>query len=188
MPELIDYSGEMNPELKMEDFSKAALVRLWQAASKLYIGMDALWVNLVREKLGEKTAMEWDTEIWLRRGAAEAEVSRTREALNIWGDDVAAFLKYAQVDPGIAGVMEVECELKSKNLGILTVKRCRPLEWCERHGETEWQKNACEVLDAEGFPQSAHLFNPRIEVRPLKLPPRQSPDEIACQWEFRIEE
>ena len=31
---------------------------MWQAASKLYIGMDALWVNLVREKLGEKTAME----------------------------------------------------------------------------------------------------------------------------------
>ena len=47
----------------MQDFSKEALVRLWQTTSKLYIGMDALWVNLVSEKLGEKTAMEWDTEI-----------------------------------------------------------------------------------------------------------------------------
>ncbi|OGO03927.1 MAG: hypothetical protein A2Y91_08430 [Chloroflexi bacterium RBG_13_54_8] len=23
---------------------------------------------------------------------------------------------------------------------------------------------------------------------PLKLPPRESPNEIACQWEFRMEE
>ena len=188
MGELQDYGGELKTNLVMQDFSKEALIRLWQAASKLYIGMDALWVALVREKLGEQTAMEWDTEIWLRRGAAESEVRRTREALGIWGDDVASFLKYAQVDPGIAGVMEVEVDLKAKNHGILTVKRCRPLEWCERSGETEWQKNACEVLDVQGFPQSAQLFNPNMKVAPLKLPPRKNPDEIACQWEFKIEE
>jgi len=30
-------------------------------------------------------------------------------------------------------------------------------------------------------------FNPRVKVGALKLPPRGSPDEIACQWEFAME-
>jgi hypothetical protein len=34
----------------------------------------------------------------------------------------------------------------------------------------------------------AQLFNPNIKVRPLKLPPRKSKDEIACKWEFSLEE
>jgi hypothetical protein len=33
----------------------------------------------------------------------------------------------------------------------------------------------------------AEIINPAIQIRPLKTPPRQSPDEIACQWEFSIE-
>lgn len=28
--------------------------------------------------------------------------------------------------------------------------------------------------------------NPRFEAVPVKLPPRKSQDEIACQWIFRL--
>jgi hypothetical protein len=37
MEELKDYSGEFRRDIKLQDFSKDALVRLWTAASKLYI-------------------------------------------------------------------------------------------------------------------------------------------------------
>jgi hypothetical protein len=33
-----------------------------------------------------------------------------------------------------------------------------------------------------------YFINPKVKVTPLKLPPRKSPDEIACQWEYKIEE
>ena len=42
MKELQDYSGSFRPDLKLQDFSKDALVRMWQAAAKLYIGIDGL--------------------------------------------------------------------------------------------------------------------------------------------------
>lgn len=35
--------------------------------------------------------------------------------------------------------------------------------------------------------RAGSLFNPRVKVGALKLPPRGSPDEIACQWEFAME-
>ena len=33
-----------------------------------------------------------------------------------------------------------------------------------------------------------YLINPKIKVTPLKLAPRQSPDEPSCVWEFKMEE
>ena len=185
MEDLEDYSGEFRRNLRLDDFSKAALVRLWQAAGKLYVGLDGIWYSLIRERFGEDMARELDAEVWRRETALE--VGRVREALNIWGDDVASVLKFIQTDPGGGAIFpEFECELKDKNYGILTIRRCLGLEYYERHGEREMQKHACEVLDVEGFQAAAGLFSPRIKVRALKLPPRKSADEIACQWEFRL--
>ncbi len=185
MADLSDYSGKLVPVVNMKDFSKDALVRSWHAAAKLYVGLDGLWYTLLRERFGEDVARELDTELWKR--AANLEVRRIREAMNIWEDDVESVLKFLQVDPGGGGVLDIECEMKDKNHGIFTVTRCRGLEYFERHGEIELQKNACEVLDAEGFEQAAQFFNPKIKVTALKLPPRKSKDEIACQWEFALE-
>jgi hypothetical protein len=188
MEELKDYGQEFRADLKMQYFSKDALVRLWQAASQTYIGLDGLWYSFMREKFGEQIALELDTELWLKRGGTELEVRRIREAMNIWGDDVASVLKWLQVAPGAGGIWpEFECELKDKNHGILTVKRCRPLEYFERHGETLLQKNACEVLDAKGFQRIVEHFNPNMKMTPLKLPPRKSKDGIACRWEIRLQ-
>jgi len=186
MEELQDYSGEFNPDLRLADFSKEALLRLWEAGGKLYLGIDGLWYNFIREKFGEKTASEWDWEIWRR--AVPLEVRRGREAMNIWGEDVASLFKYFQVDPGAGGIWpDFRCELKNNNHGILTVNHCRGLGYFERHGDMAALTNACE-MDRWAFEDTAYCFNPKMKTTCLKLPPRKSKDEIACQWEFKIEE
>jgi hypothetical protein len=45
----------------------------------------------------------------------------------------------------------------------------------------------CEIIDGKGFEDYAHVFNPKIEVTSLLLPPRKSGDKIACQWELKLE-
>ena len=186
MAELEDYSGEFKPDVKMRDFSKDTLVKAWVTAAKLYIGIDGIWTSVIREKYGEQLALELDAEVWRRN--TPLEVRRVREAMNIHGEDVAALLKAYQCDPGVTGVAEIECQLKNQNHGILTFKRGLSLEYLERHGDTALQKFACEVLDMKEIESYAHLFNPGIKVTCLKLPPRKSPDEIACQWEFKLED
>jgi hypothetical protein len=44
----------------------------------------------------------------------------------------------------------------------------------------------CEVVERIGFQIGATMFNPRMKVTPLKLPPRQNKKDIACQWVFEV--
>ena len=185
MEELRDYSGEFRPGLEMTDFSKAALVRLWRAAAKGQVGIDGTWYTLVSERWGDATAKELSREVWKR--VLEPDNRRARQAMNISGDDIASMFKVAQIAAQGGGLLGIECQLKDRNHGIFTVKRCRWLEWFERTGDTEFMKWSCELLEPEVFRNMAHLTNPKIEVTPLKLPPRKSQDEIACQWEFKLE-
>jgi hypothetical protein len=188
MEELRDYDGEFRSDLKLEYFSKDILVRLWRAASYLYMGFDGLWYDLVKDKLGEETANEWHAEVWLKRGGCEIDVARVRQALRIDGDDVATLFKVLQVDPGTAGVIDIRCELRDNNHGVLTATRCRPLEAFERAGDAAKQRHSCEEIEVPGLLRTAQCINPKITCRPLKLPPRKSKDEIACQWEFEMKQ
>lgn len=185
MEELQDYNGELRPVLKIQDLSKDALGKLWTTGGKMYIGMSGVWFNLLKERLGDEKATELSNEFWGR--IVPLEVRWSREALNLYGDDVATVLKICQVDPGFGGICDLHCELKNNNEGILTVRQCRALDYWERHGDTKEIENACGVEEEISLIAFARTVNPNIKVRPLKLPPRKSRDEIACQWEFKLE-
>ena len=185
MEELQDYGGEFRPNLRMEEFSKDALVRLWRAAGMYALKISQFWTLLVMEKYGEEAALELSRQIWVERGASEAEVGLFTEAMNIQGKDIASFFKHLQIDPGVGAVMDIECDLKDENHGILTIKRCGALEICEQLGSERLQKHICEELDVPGYDIAFKQFCPQGKTTALKLPPRKSPDEIACQWEFR---
>jgi hypothetical protein len=58
----------------------------------------------------------------------------------------------------------------------------------ERIKDEAFQKNLCEVVEARGFQLGGTWFNPRMKVTPVKLPPRRSKTDIACRWEFVLEE
>ena len=189
MDEIKDYSGEFRPNLKFEDFSKETLVKMWYAASKLYYEMNGSWYDLVREKLGEQMAADWNREVWFEKGMYKRDPDRVMQAINIVGqNDVTALLKMFQCDAGTAGVIDIECQMEGKNRGIVTATRCRPLEQFERLGDTCKTERECLGTCVEGMNLTAQYINPKMTMRPLKLPPRESKDEICCQFEVKLEE
>ena len=115
------------------------------------------------------------------------EWHRCCQAMNIEGNDVATLFKVCQIDPGGEAISDMDFDLRNRNHGILTFTRCGPLEWCERHKDPRRQKQACD-MDIEWFNTWAHFLNPKMEVTPVKLPPRESKDEVACIWEFKVPE
>ena len=138
MAELEDYGVPFNPDLKLEDFSKAALIKLYAAACKDYLGIDGIWLALIRQKYGDKVAFEHDVEVW--ESGTKGEVRRTREALNIWGDDVEAVMKYIQTSASLGGLFYIDCELMDKNHGRYTINRCNALDYFERTGDEQLMK------------------------------------------------
>jgi len=188
MAELQDYSGEFRPNLKLEEFSKDALLRLWQAGGKLYLGIDGIWYRLITERFSEQMALELDQEVWMRN--VQPELYMLMEAMHIHGNDVATLFKVFQVDPNGSILHDMHFELKNKNEGILTVTRCSALDWAERHGDAARAKSVCD-MDVPWYSEAARLVNPRMKAIPLDMPsefPRKVRGEYACKWEFKVEE
>jgi len=184
MKDLADYGGEFDPQLKLQDFSKDALIRLLVTASKLYTGVDPLWVAAMRKKFGDRVAFDYDKEIW--QAGTLNEVRRVTKAMNIKGNDVAALFKYFQFSPGFGVLFDIDWDLKDNSYGIMTVTRCSGVLWWERTKDHALQKFTCEEIEVPMFQRIAEYFNPNMKATALKLPPRKGEDDIACRWEFKI--
>ena len=48
MSGLRDYSGQLNPNIKVEDFSKDVLVKMVKMYGKLYLAVDGSWYLSVK--------------------------------------------------------------------------------------------------------------------------------------------
>ena len=56
-------------------------------------------------------------------------------------------------------------------------------------GEEEDTDGLCGPGGIEdlAFDLYCELVNPNIKCRALKRPPRKSPGEVCCEWEFKLE-
>ncbi|MFC1944083.1 hypothetical protein ACFLX5_01065 [Chloroflexota bacterium] len=195
MQELKDYSGDLRSDLhanvSLDIFSKEAVIKHALETDKLLLCFGGCWNTLNRRMFGEEEATEMDREVWLERSAAQV-VARLRKLFAIQGSDIASFLKFLQIEPLFAA-SRVEYHLEGDSLAMVTVPQCRALDYFERHGEAQLQKNACN-LHASALARVALDFHPEMKVRPLKLPPREltygkegtKRPPIACRREIRI--
>ena len=62
MRELTDYSGDFIPDVRFQDFSKDALVRLLVAAAHDYIGVDGIWINTIRKR-SDEIPCRWEVKL-----------------------------------------------------------------------------------------------------------------------------
>ncbi len=183
MKKLNDYSGELLPDLKFSDFSPDTLADLLTLYSKLYLALDGFWYLTVKEKLGNEAALACDLEVLKK--VANYEMVKVTELLNIGGSDVVAVMKAMQTTPWFRNT-EHEIEIENQNAAVLTITHCATLEALEKEGKGR-ENEICRIVEPIVFKHYASFFNPNIEVRCPKSPPRKSKDEICCQWEFTLD-
>jgi hypothetical protein len=179
---LVDYSGEFLPDLKLSDFSADTLVQLLKLYSKLYMAMDGFWYLSVKGRAGDKEALACDIKVW--EDMVKYETLMIKRQLKIRGSDIASLMKVTQLCPWFQ-LTTSNIEIKDSRRAILTVASCPTLESLEAKSEgTEYE--TCNVVCRKINESIAAHFSPDIEVRCLKLPPRESRDDICCRWEFRL--
>jgi hypothetical protein len=186
MPEMDDYSGPFKPDLSFEDFSKEFLLKLIHSYEYAWLHMAGAWHNAVKKRFGVDAANDCNLEAWLEIG--ERVVPRYGKIAKIPEiNTVLDALKVQQLplDNIIGGLFQPEYDIKSPNHVIMTFTRCKALEVFERDDPKQIEF-VCHVLDPQVF--QSYCINPKIKVTPLKLPPRKSQDEIACQWEVKLED
>jgi hypothetical protein len=185
MKELDDLSGPFNPNLKFEDFSKSFLLKLIKAWQRAWLIMDIAWHDAVKERCGAEVADACALRAWLSIGSRVNP--RYAKIANIELNTVLDSLKACQcpLDSIAGGIFTTEYEIINPNHVIATIRKCISLDYFEREAPDRIYPVCHEV---EPLIFAKYLINPNIKVIPLKLPPRKSPDEIACQWEYRLEE
>ena len=181
---LQDYSGEFNVNIKYEHFSKELLLEALRAYAQYAYRVDAFWYLTVKGRVGGEEAV--DCNIQSMEKAARYEVEIVRRLFNIQENDVTGLIKFQQIRPW-SWIFTNRYEFKSSNHAVFTVIHCPILEGMEKEGEGR-EQFTCHEDHVKAIRLQASCFNPKIKVTPLKLPPRESKNEIACQWEFKMED
>jgi hypothetical protein len=191
MAELMDNSGPYNPNRKFEDFSKEFLIKLLKAYMRAYTLVDGFWNTEVRNtvKLAEEDIINCEIGVW--RSLANSVQLNIARLTNIQlpVKDVVEVLKIWQIQPESninPDIYLAETDIKDNNHVIITMLRCRSLEWFEEH-TPERIEPICQRIEVAAMEAYCHAAHPDMTVRALKLPPRESRDEIACQWEIKLE-
>ncbi|MFC1944971.1 DUF6125 family protein [Chloroflexota bacterium] len=186
MAELSDYSGKFDPGIRDGDFSKVLLVDLLNAYAEYVRRIDNLWYLAVKQGLGEDEAFADDMKIWEKMTLHELDV--TCSLFKIRGNDVSSMMKALQMSSWLKiSKLGYHMQLKSPSHSVLTITNCPTLATLEREGSGREEK-ICLQIETKRFNIIAGFFNPMIEVKALKLPPRQGPDETACLWEFILKD
>jgi len=188
--DLSDYSGEYIPELEFENLSKDTLVKLLGEFARLLVCIAGIYDTVVTREVGPEKALELVEEVWQRQ--YDVQIPRVAKILNIKGDDVLTMFKVMQFTPdgyATGGQWKAKLNIIDKNDVIFTLTHCRTLEYFERHGQDFQIRGICGPDGQEwvALKKYAQFANPDIKVIALKNPPRSSPNEIACQWEFKLE-
>lgn len=181
--EMDDYSGQYDPNLTFNDFSKDFILKLMQVWQYAWLHMTEAWYDAVKEKVDRETADVCETAAWCRIG--ERVNPRFAKVANIELKTVLDSFKCLQLplDNTTGGLFPAEVEIINPNHIIWTIPRCRSLEFFEAKAPDRI-KYVC--YENEKRVIERYLINRKIKVTPLKLPPRKGPNEIACKWEAKM--
>ncbi|MCP4595985.1 hypothetical protein [Neptuniibacter sp.] len=195
MTDLVDYSGpilegELTPQESMMRFSKETLADVLHDLCKLYVRLSGDYENCIARRWGWDEVHPITLEAWQAHDPlAYRWLFRKRFRLHESESDVEAFLKWQQIHPAVGGLYPTKVEMKGHNYGVFTIIKCRSLEYWERIGDNNKIKVICSECgtDWASWQYAAEMINPNMKVTALKVPPRRTEEDIACQWEVSLE-
>lgn len=184
IPELDDYAGPFYPNLTHKNFSKDFLLKLMHGYQYAWIIMSGGYYDAVKARYGSEAANECELASWMRVG--ERVNPRYAKIANIKLETVLDSLKVTQLPlDNTVGLYPADYDVRSPNHVVMTVMKCRTLDYFEK-AEPDRIVPMCHHLEKPVIEK--YLVNPKVVVTPLLLPPRKSPEDIACRWEFKLEE
>jgi hypothetical protein len=186
MAELNDYSGPYNHNLKFADFSKEFLIELLHSWQWAYMRLSSIYYAEMAKRLSAKEVDECNLAVWIKVG--EKIVPRLAKVGNIEFNTIMDGIKACQLVPDghtDAENFDGDIEVKSENHVITTTRKCVILEMLEKYAP-ERINHFCHELEARVM--QSYFNNPKITVTPLKLPPRDNPNDICCSFEIKLED
>jgi hypothetical protein len=161
------------PKEKLADFIFLHLRDMWAVDGLYYLGIE--------EEYGTEAATEIDRRVWEVMGKIEAR--RLKDLLEIKGNDIPSMMKALQYS-GWALDLEDKEIIVENDRGIIRNVKCRVQNTRLKKGLEEF---GCKPVRWGFLKSFAKEFNPNIVVDCKVCPPDEHPDDLLCEWEFKIE-
>jgi hypothetical protein len=170
----------------MNDFdisalSKEELLELLNMLGRNLLSVDGLWFIYVEDKFGLEKAVEIDEKVWDSFGLTEG--LRLKKARNITGDGISSLV---EVLPHLSWFATCDYEISevTDERLVLSITNCSPQKARIRTGRGEF---SCRQVGINYFGAILSTIAPSLKVSCLLTPPEEHPDNLWCQWEFRLE-
>jgi hypothetical protein len=168
-------------EMKLGANSKEDLLKLLELSSGLIAALDGLWFLTVEGEYGHSQALRLDVKVWEKY--AHIVVKRMRRMLGLSKKGIEGLKEFIAFDPLLL-IFDYQVVACSDKRMLLRMNRCPVLEAMERTGR---EKSVCESTTGLYFKNLGKEIDPRLVVHPLKLPPRDSPQDVCCEWLFELQ-
>jgi len=163
----------------LESLSREELVQYLRFTSGLAMAVDGLWFMAAEKATDFEQALAMDVNVWA--WYAPLVVKRIRRNFEITGNGLNALKEIIRHDP-LWWTMDVQLPEDTSERLVFEVRECPALIAMEK---MERKTLTCEPVERAYLEALASAVDPGIAVEALKLPPRQSPDEVCCRWAFR---
>lgn len=177
------YSLESLVSSQFENCSRETLIALLAAWARLYMVLDGYWYLSVKQRFGDEQAVDIDLQVWDKQ--TRKEIEELVKLMDFPNRDVVSLMELTAIMPSATG-SQGYIEIRDRNDCTLSITHCPIVRTLEKEGEGR-EKTQCQVICRRVMATMALSFNPGIEVKPIKMPPRQNQDEIYCQWQFKLE-
>ncbi len=165
------------------EMTRDELYRALESFAKSWLAHDGCWFLAAEDRFDLATAIELDRESWRRFAAAEAARIRRDFGLPEGGGLEALERALALRMYSLVNLQHAEWSDDGRTLTFV-MDRCRVQEARRRKGLPDFP---CRPVGEVEFTTFAATVDPRIRTRCLRCPP-DSPEGMACAWEFSIGE
>jgi len=160
------------PKDKLVDFIFMHLRDMWTVDGLYYLGIE--------EKFGTDEATIIDANVWEVMGKIEAR--RIKQLFNISGTDIPTMIKALNYSGWALDLEDKEIVIEDDKAIFRNVK-CRVQNTRRKKGLVEF---GCKPVRFGFLKAFAKEFNPNIVVNCNVCPPDNHPDELWCEWEFKM--
>ena len=182
MEKLKVYNLESLVSSQFENCSRETLITLLSFYARLYMVLDGHWYLSVKERFGNEQAIDADLQVWEKQ--TRKEVLGLTKLMDFRNRDVLSLMELSAIMPSTVG-SKGYIEVRNRDDCTLNITHCPTARALEEEGEGR-EETLCEVICRRIMTTTALSFNPAIEVKPIKMPPRRNQDDMYCQWEFKL--
>jgi len=143
--------------------------------------VDGLYFLEIEKRYGTNVAAEIDKKVWSVMGKIEAR--RLKKLFNINNDDIKTMINALRLSGWWLDLEDKEMLIINEKKAIIRNLSCRVQKTRIKKNLGEFPCKPVRLAFLKSFTAE---FNPGIIVKSNICPPDKHPDDLWCEWEFKI--